>query len=601
MQKLTKILALLTLCLIFAGGLVKSTETGLSDQTWPQFNGGYEPVLHGETRFEHAHRLIAGTVALLTVALAFAAGRLGETRRWVRRLAGVAAVAVLSQAVLGGLTVLLKLHSLPVSLAHAGLAQAFFATVVTLAVVTSDAWRRAHEDPFGGGSDRVLRRLAIATSHMVYIQILLGAWVRYTPGAAYAIPDFPLAYGRIVPPFDGWPIVVQFVHRCGAALVSILAIATIARVAAKHWAEPRLRWPAVAMGALLLTQILLGGATIWSIKAVVPTTFHVATGAALMASAVVMATFARVAGSSERSPQPSRENPQSSILNPPYQRLKDVAALTKFKIAVLVLVATAAGYYLANDGPMDWVKFSAAMLGTGILAAGSAALNQVLERDVDALMRRTANRPLPSGRMTPATAIAIGLGCAALGVTVLAVFTNALTAALGAATLASYVGIYTPLKRVTWVSTIVGAVPGALPPVMGWAAASGSLSVEAWSLFGILFFWQLPHFFAIAWLNRDDYARGGFPMLPVIDRDGLTMTNQILFCCLALLPVSVAPAVDGIAGKSYLIGATALSVAFLGLGAALAFVRSEPNARRLFWGSLVYLPALLGLMTFDKL
>ncbi|HVY61425.1 MAG TPA: heme o synthase [Planctomycetota bacterium] len=595
MHKFARLVALATLCLIFAGGLVKSTETGLSDKTWPQFNGGYEPVLHGETLFEHTHRLIAGTVAALTVALALYASR-KEPRRWVRRLAATAAVAVLCQATLGGLTVLFKLHSLPVSLGHAGLAQAFLSIVTALAVVTSPAWRGAHEDPFGGGRDRVLRGLSIATAAAVYGQILLGAWVRYTPGAAFAIPDFPLAYGRLVPPFDGWSIVVQFVHRCGAALVSLLAIATIARVARKHWQEPMLRRPAIALGALLCAQVLLGGATIWTVKAVVPTTFHVATGAAVLACSVILALCAQVAGGeasreSARSPRPAAV--RSSLLH-------DIATLTKVRIAVLVLVATATGYYLASTGPIDWVKFSAAMLGTGILAAGSAALNQVLERDFDALMHRTANRPLPAGRLSLRAAVAIGVGAGVAGIAILAAFTNGLTALLGAATFASYVGIYTPLKRVTWVSTIVGAVPGALPPVMGWAAGCGRLDFEAWALFGILFFWQLPHFFAIAWLNREDYARGGYPMLPVIDGDGLATANQILFSSLALLPLSVAPAVHGRAGPGYLIGAIVLGVAFLVLGVRLAFARSERNARGLFWGSLLYLPLLFALLSLDK-
>ncbi len=584
---LARLLAVATLVLIFVGGLVKSTETGLSDPTWPQFNGGYEPQLRGATRYEHAHRLIAGSVALLTIGIAIAARR-REPRAYVRRLALVAAAAVLSQAVLGGLTVLFQLKSLGISLGHAGLAQIFLGLAVALATVTAPCWTGAGLPTVEPRGLRSLRLLSLLSLVAIYGQIILGAWVRYTPGAAFAIPDFPLSYGMLVPPLGEWNVRVQFIHRAGAAAVTVLVLATAGVALARHRAEPMLRRPAVALLGLLALQVLLGGLTIWTVKAVLPTTLHVVTGAGLLASALVLALRARLL---------LRDVPRAA---PPSQLGRDLLTLTKVRIALLVLVATAAGYYLAAPGPIDAGRLALALLGTALLAAGSAALNQVIERGPDARMERTAGRPIPAGRISAGAALAFGLGLGAAGFAILYFGANATTAALGAATFVSYVAVYTPLKRFTWVATIVGAVPGALPPVMGWTAAGGALGPEAWSHFGILFVWQLPHVYAIAWLYREDYARGGFPMLPVLDPEGLATARQVAFCCLALLPLSLLPAAYGIAGRSYVVGALALSAAFLALGLALAARRSDACARRLFLGSVLYLPMLLALMTFDK-
>jgi protoheme IX farnesyltransferase len=274
--------------------------------------------------------------------------------------------------------------------------------------------------------------------------------------------------------------------------------------------------------------------------------------------------------------------------------------LTKPRIVGLVLVTVAAAFVLASPGPVSGVLLAHTLLGTALVAAGTNALNQVAEADVDARMDRTRNRPLPSGRLArgPATGFAWALGLGGVGYLALAV--NREAALLAALTLASYVFLYTPLKKRTPLATLVGAVPGALPVLGGWAAARGGLEHGAWILFGILFLWQLPHFLALAWLYRDEYAAAGLRMLSVSDPQGRITFRQAGLASLGLLAASLMPSVAGLAGVAYFWGAMALSTALAGLAGAAAVAPSAARARRLFRGSVVYLPALLLLMLLDK-
>ena len=277
-------------------------------------------------------------------------------------------------------------------------------------------------------------------------------------------------------------------------------------------------------------------------------------------------------------------------------RLSDYAVLTKPGITFMVGVTAAAGFYLASTGVVDLTLLFHAVVGTLISSAGSAALNMLLERDTDAKMERTRNRPLPSGRIAPMEALILGLSLSILGTGYLALLVNPLAAALGAATILSYLVIYTPLKRKTSLSTLVGAVPGALPPVMGWAAASGTLDPGAVTLFLILFFWQLPHFLALAWKYRDDFARAGFPLLAVDDEDGSRVGRQVVLQTMALIVASLLPVWFGMAGAGYLVAAVLLGAGFLGFGIAFAADRSRERATRLFRASIIYLPILLGIL-----
>lgn len=282
------------------------------------------------------------------------------------------------------------------------------------------------------------------------------------------------------------------------------------------------------------------------------------------------------------------------------RRWADLLALTKPRITALVLVTTGVGFYLATPGAVDVALLLHTLLGTALLAGGTNALNQYAERGPDARMKRTRDRPIPSGRLSPDLALAFAAGISAAGTLYLAVAVNPLTALLGASALGMYVFLYTPLKQRTWWCTVVGAVPGAIPPMMGWAAVRGELDAVAWVLFGIVFLWQLPHFYAIAWIYRSDYAQAGFPMLPVVDADGSRTGRQVVASTLALIGVSVWTSVLGLTGALYLVGALALGAAFLGFGVWLAGLRSGRSARRLFLASVVYLPALLLLMVVDK-
>jgi heme o synthase len=272
--------------------------------------------------------------------------------------------------------------------------------------------------------------------------------------------------------------------------------------------------------------------------------------------------------------------------------LADYVALTKPRLNFLVVASSAAGYFLGAARALDPWRMAAAVAGTALVAGGAAALNQVSERDTDALMRRTRMRPLPDGRVTPADARMFGLGLSFAGLALLATRATMLAAALAAATLVVYLVVYTPMKRRTSLATLVGAVPGALPPLIGWAASHGSVDAGGASLFAIVFLWQIPHFMAIAWMYRDDYATAGFPMLPVVEPDGRRAGRQAAVYAAALVPVSLVPALVGVSGLMYFALALVLGVALLLLAVRFAASRTDASARALFYGSITYLPLL---------
>ena len=274
--------------------------------------------------------------------------------------------------------------------------------------------------------------------------------------------------------------------------------------------------------------------------------------------------------------------------------------LIKARLTTLVLLTTAAGFYVGGQGPLDCRLMFHALWGTALLASGAAALNQLLEWSHDGKMQRTRQRPLPSGRLQPETVLIFGTGCALAGLLYLALAVNLSTSLLGAFSLATYLFVYTPLKRVTWLNTLVGAVPGGLPPLMGWTAARGEVTAEGWALFAIQAFWQLPHFLAIAWMYRDEYAKAGFVMLPVVDPQGHRTGRQAVIHTLALLSASLCPFWFGLAGPVYLAGAAVLGLVFLWFAVQFARRLTIPSARQLFYASVLYLPLLLSLMVWDK-
>jgi protoheme IX farnesyltransferase len=280
-------------------------------------------------------------------------------------------------------------------------------------------------------------------------------------------------------------------------------------------------------------------------------------------------------------------------------RLTDYMILTKPRISLLVLLTVSAGFALASADGWRPLLLTHALVGIALVASASSAFNQWLERDSDALMLRTQNRPLPSGRLSPAEVLSFGLATGILGIGWLAAFVNAATAVLSAVTLMLYAGVYTPLKRRTSFGTAVGAIPGAMPPVLGWAAAGAPLDEGALSLFAVLFLWQFPHFLAIAWIYRDQYVAAGFKMLPALGQMPRVTGLMAVGYALALVPLSLFPAACGLAGNTYLFVALALSVAYLAAAVRFAIYESLRSARGLLWTSLAFLPALLVTLVWD--
>jgi len=284
-----------------------------------------------------------------------------------------------------------------------------------------------------------------------------------------------------------------------------------------------------------------------------------------------------------------------------FSRANAYVALTKPDISFLVLMTTAAGYYMGTRGPVAWLHMLHTIFGTLLIAAGTATLNHYIERETDRYMRRTAARPLPSGILRPRDALVFGVVLSITGAAYLFVTSGALASGLGGVTCLSYLLAYTPLKKKTVWATFVGAFPGAVPPMIGWAAATGSLDRGAWLLFAILFFWQFPHFHAIAWMYREDYARAGILMLPVVDREGSRTFRQIIFASVALVGVSLLPAIAGLAGVLYFFGALVTSLAMLQVCLWAASARTNVRAKWLMHATVLHIPVLLGLMIYDKI
>ena len=280
-------------------------------------------------------------------------------------------------------------------------------------------------------------------------------------------------------------------------------------------------------------------------------------------------------------------------------RAGDFLTLTKPRLNTLVVITAGVGYWL-GAATFDFMLFLHAVVGSALVAGGAATLNQVAERDIDEMMERTRRRPVPTGRVQPGEARLFGMLLTGLGIVQLAVGATLEAALVALVTLVTYVVIYTPLKRRTPWATLVGAVPGALPPVIGWAAAQGAVTIEAWILFGIVFLWQLPHFYALAWMYRADFRRAGLPLMAVIDHDGHRNARHAMLFAMALLPVSLGPSIVGLTGRFYAAASIGIGVAFLILAWRLTERPTTVRARALFVGSLVYLPLLLGLLVIDS-
>lgn len=579
LHRFALLLVAATYLLIVAGASVTSNRAGLSVPDWPTSYGYHMfgfPVskMVGGIFYEHGHRLIASAVGLLTTVFALWTF-FGQRNRLLRRLGLIALAGVLLQGALGGLTVL---HFLPaaISVAHAGLAEAFFCLTIALAILTgrSGAGLECADSSALSGMDRqngdksphsTLRWLTLATTVAVYIQIILGATIRHGEAAVFA-------------------------HILGGIIVLLVAgttsVALFVGVRRKDFILP-----AVALGALTFCQIWIGVVSLVlrqpkdAIGQLSPAqiwwpTAHLAVGALILACsfALTLKSWRQLAGQS--SPVPAR-----TLLD-----------LGKPRIVAMVLVTTTLGFFLGHG---EWPWLPVTLLGMALATAGAAMLNNYLERDVDATMERTRHRALPAGLIEPATALGWGVSLVLAGVLLLARGVNLLTGFLVLLAAFLYVVVYTPLKRVTWLNTTMGAIPGAIPPLAGWAAATGQLEAGAWVLFAILFAWQHPHFYAIAWMFRDDYARAGLKMLPVIEPSGRGTFRQTVLFSVLLLVVSLLPLTTGLAGQIYGGGAVVLGGALLAVSVVATRTRTIRDARRLLRASVVYLPLLLLLIFAD--
>ena len=553
-----------TLCLIFFGGLVTSTHSGLSVPDWPLSYGRLMPPMVGGILFEHGHRMAATLVGLLTIATVIVFRR--DPRVWVRRTTWGALGLVIGQGVLGGLTVLLKLPK-PVSIAHGTMAQTFFCVTVALAVWTSSSWQKGAAPPLSH-SDVPLPHIALLLFLSLYVQLVLGAVVRHT---GHAI-GFHVVNAGLILLWIGW-----IFHRLTGAHAEDHTLWRIALgVGAVYFLQ-------ASLGLVTLLSLTVSGWTLRPAVAVLWTTAHVMVGAALLGLSVTLLLLSW------------RRFPGSFTSG----RVKDYVALTKPGISLMAAVTALAGFLLGSAGALNGARLVHTALGTLLVSAGACALNMLIERDVDARMRRTESRPLPARRLHPGEALFLGVLLLSVGIVYLAGFVNGLTAVVAGVTASVYLYVYTPLKKISALNTVFGAVAGALPPVMGWTAAAGRFGVGAWVLFAILFFWQFPHFFSLAWLYREDYARAGLSMLPAVERDGRATARQIVGYSVALLAASLLPLFSQSAGAAYGISAAVMGLGILALG--LFFFRDQtvPRARRLFLASVAYLPILLAILVCD--
>jgi protoheme IX farnesyltransferase len=556
--------ALATYLLIVVGGLVRGSALG-----------GAGAVL------DHGHRLAAALVGALILALAVALTRARGRAAGLGRLGWMAVALVAVQGTLGALGPALQLPAAVAAL-HTGASLICFLTVFYLAAQTAGgAESRARLAP-------AARRLALVSAVAVLFQALLGALVRTGVSTLPTLtcPDYPRCAGMWWPQTQA--LQLQVMHRLGAVAVAVLAFASAIRTfrAAAGRSARWLRPLAVAVPLLVAAQISLGVRSVQTVLDALVVQAHLAVGAALLA-----ASWAVYLLSAPAAAPPSR---------PLAEQLRALVELAKPRITVMVVVTFAGGLWLAPGGAAHG-RHVLALLGTVLIVAAANALNMYLERDVDGRMERTRRRPLVEGRLSPEAAVGFGAVMAGAALPLLLLGANPLTAALGLLAFASYVWAYTPLKRVSGAALFVGAVPGAMPPLMGWTAATGRLDAPGLALFGILFVWQLPHFLAIALYRAEDYASAGIRVLPL--SVGVAATRwQILVWTAALVIISVLPVRFAVAGRWYLAAALLLGGWFLARALA-GFGAAPPRrwARSVFLASLVYLTGLFAALALDHL
>jgi heme o synthase len=592
--KLAIAAAAATFVLIAVGGLVRATDSGLGCPDWPLCFGDWVPPAELHAWIEHSHRLVAavlvgplvGAVALITV---FTARR----RDRALLIAAVGAgVLVIVQALLGGQVVIQQLRRELVT-AHLGMAL----TLLALTILIAD---RAVHGPMPGRRSALPVGLIGLTTATVFAQMLLGSWVTgHDAGLAY--PDFPLMNGSLLPAVDASTQAIQIAHRALAVAVAGLVIwtAAVVRRRTQSWLPRTLA--AVAVG-LVIVQVALGAANVWSRLSAVFVVPHLAVGAALFATCFWLLLAALRQPAAAHVPDPGARIAAESAAPKGAGPLRSYIALTKPRIIELLLVTTIPTMVLAERGiPSLWLM-AAVIIGGALAAGGANAINQYLDRDIDDLMRRTRHRPLPRNAVEPPSALIFGVALSVISFAWLALMVNLLSALLAASAIGFYVFIYTLwLKRSTPQNIVIGGAAGCVPVLVAWAAVTGTVGVPALVLFAIVFYWTPPHFWALALRFKGDYAAANVPMMPVVRGDAET-ARQIVIYTLLLFAVSLLLLPTAGMGLIYLVAAIALGAAFVWY--ALRVLRDASDGKAaigLFRYSISYLTLLFAAVAIDSL
>jgi protoheme IX farnesyltransferase len=540
------------------------------------------PRMEGGVLVEHSHRLAAGTVMILAIGLALlVTWSKSSAQRALCRPAWLAVALVFVQALLGGLTVIFRLPT-PVSTAHTGTSLLFFMTVLFLAVRSRPAAEGGKEADRPELPGKVAGAAAIAAVG-VYVQMVLGGLVRHS-GAALVCLDIPFCRGSIWP--DAHPtVLIQALHRLNALAVTVLVLISTALTWRHAKSRPGLRALALAAPVLVGIQIWLGIRSVQTFLELVTVELHLAVATALLASQVLLALWARPAS-------------QTAPARPWLLVARDMVTLAKPRITGLVVATFGGGLVLAPGTLPRW-RVIMTMMGTALIVSAANALNMFIERDVDGLMDRTRNRPLPQHRLSPLTALTVGTLFATSAVPLLFLGANFLTGVLGVSAFLSYVAIYTPMKRTSPAALFVGAIPGALPPLMGWTTVTGRLDAGGLALFAILFLWQIPHFMAIGLYRAQDYARAGIKLW-TLELSPRGSCYAIIVFSLALVGATFLLPPLHLAGMRYLGAAGLLGAAFVGFGAVgLRQAANRLWARSVFLASIVYLTLLFAALFVD--
>lgn len=593
-RRIATVTALATLALIAHGAVVRATGSGLGClDEWPTCFGGWVAPMEYHALIEWSHRALAGAVGVLVVATAVTA-RLAvpDPHRGVRRAAYLAVGGVVAQAALGRLVVTAELYPAYVSL-HFLLAMGLVALTVGVAARARTIGRRP-----ASGAERRLSGMVTGALGGTLVLLVLGALVRQQ-GAGLAFADWPLMGGRVLPAPDDLAQGLHFAHRLLA--LGVFGHLIVLALRARRDPRPGVRLLAVGVAGTFAAQMLVGGLNVWTGLAPAAVLVHVALSAVVWAGLCALAVVSRTAAAGASSPPPESPTPSPHPVGGLADHVRAYARLTKPRIIILLLVTTIPAMVLAADGmPPLWL-IGATLLG-GMMTAGSAnAINQYLEREVDEKMHRTRSRPLPSHAMTPRRALAFGVGLGAVGTGWLVLTVNALAAALAGAAILFYVLVYTVwLKPSTPQNIVIGGAAGAAPVLVGWAAVTGTLSVEAWILFAIIFVWTPPHFWALAMKYKDDYARAGVPMLPVL-RSPVETAAQILLYTAVLVAVTLILYPVAQMGPLYTATAVLLGGGFLYVALRLRWEPTPERAFGVFRYSLSYLALLFCAIAVDRL